>query len=559
MKNLIFFLALFLTAHVNFSQNNAEDRFKSPLEKDREPGNPVFSGAPSFEYDNSSLFFNINISQHSAPQNEPSVSISRKDPNRVVAAWRDFRYGSDPVANRRVGYSYSTNGGLTWATSQLLDSTLIPGYTRNSDPVLTSDTAGNFYCAVITITFPTGNLALAIYKSTDGGITFPFATICAEGMTEDKEWITSDVSPFSPFMNNLYISWTRFEPSTGIKLVKSVNGGINWTAPVTVSENSGGVQGSNICISPNGQVNVVWLGFGSQASVQYDRSTDGGATFGTDLTITSGTFPSGLPNNVNSFPFIAADNSTGSRSGWLYVVFADNRNGDCDVFLSRSTDDGVSWSAPLRINNDPIANGKIQYWPAIAVNESGNIAVLFMDTRNTTNNTFIEAFVARSTDGGFTFSNELISSEESPTNIPGSNVRFGDYIDIDYVGPKVVPVWVDERAGGFNMDIFTSEVTEVLPVVAGGLETPAKFTLYKNYPNPFNPSTTLGFGLPEKSFITVELYNSLGQFLKTIASGTYDAGNHEILFNAGGLASGVYFYRVISGNISETKPMMLVK
>ncbi|MCI0449894.1 MAG: T9SS type A sorting domain-containing protein, partial [Chlorobi bacterium] len=526
-------------------------------EREREPGNPVFNKVPLFESPSSSIFFNINISQHSAPQNEPSVCISRKNPNRVVAAWRDFRYGVDPAANRRVGYSYSTNGGLTWSVSQILDSTLLPGLTRNSDPVVTVDTAGNFYIAVISIAFPSGNLTLAVYKSTNDGVTFPQAFICSQSGTEDKEWITTDLSPVSPFLNTLYISWTSFSLG-GIRLVKSTNGGVNWTAsPVAVSS-GGSVQGSNLCVSRNGQVNVVWLGFGGNANVMFDRSTDGGATFGTDIQIASGTFPSGLPNGVSTFPYIAVDNSTGPNAGNLYVVFADNRNSDCDVFFTRSTNGGVNWSAPTRVNNDPLSNGKIQYWPVIAVNEVGNIAIMFMDTRNTPNNTIIEAFVARSIDGGNTFTNELVSAEPSPTNIPGSNVRFGDYIDVDYVGQNIVPVWTDERLGGFNMDIYTAEISELLgtePVTG----IPSKFELMQNYPNPFNPSTTIGFSLPEKSLVTIEVFNSLGQFIKTLASGSYPAGSHTINFNAGSLSSGVYFYKLNAGDYSTVKKMILVK
>lgn len=559
MKTLITVLALFFACLVSFSQNSFEDRFRKPLELDAKSEVYPMPG-PINTNPTPSLFFNINISQHSAPQNEPSVGISRKDPNRVLAAWRDFRYGSDPVANRRVGYSYSTNGGLTWSQSQLLDSTLLPNLTRNSDPVITVDTAGNFYIAVVSIPFSGGaGLTLAVYKSTNGGVTFPQAFICAQSGSEDKEWITTDLSPISPFLNNLYISWTRFSAVTGIKLTKSTNAGVNWSIPVNVSDLFDGVQGSSICISRNGQVNVVWLGFSSNANVTFDRSTNGGVSFGTDQIIGTGAFPNGLPNGVNTFPSIAVDNSTGPRSGWLYVVFADNRNGDCDVFLTRSTNAGVNWSAPIRVNNDPVNNGKIQYWPAIAANESGKIAIIFMDTRNTPNNTIIEAFIARSGDGGFTFTNELISNEQSPTNIPGSNVRFGDYIDIDYTGTRIVPVWTDERAGGFNMDIYTSEIDDFLGIDPVADFIPDKFILNQNYPNPFNPSTVISFGLPKESHITLDVYNSLGQLLKTVAKGNFSAGTHSIKWNAGNLAGGVYFYRLSSLDYSETRKMLLIK
>jgi hypothetical protein len=555
---LLFTLALILTlAQISFSQDNIKDRFKYPLAQEREskiypiPGPVNTNPSPS-------LFFNINISQNSAPQNEPSVGISRKDPDRVVAAWRDFRYGVDPIANRRVGYSYSTNSGLTWSNSALLDSTLIPGYTRNSDPVVTTDTAGNFYIAVIAVSFPTGDLTLAVYKSTDGGITFPNAYVCATGGTEDKEWITSDLSPISPFVNTLYITWTRFAGGTGIKLVKSENGGVNWTAPVSISDGTN-VQGSNVAVSSNGQVNATWLGYGFNATVMYDRSTNGGLSFGTDIEVASGPFPSGLPNDVSSFPFIDVDRSSGPNSGMIYITFADNRNGDCDVFLCRSTNAGLNWSSPLRINNDPISNGKIQYWPCIAVNETGNISIMFMDSRNTPDNTIVEAYLARSTDGGLTFTNELISNEQTPTNIPGSNVRFGDYIDIDYAGQNVVPVWTDERLGGFNMDIYTSEISELLPIepIAGIL--PDEFKLGQNYPNPFNPVSKIRYEVPKSGLVKIVVYDILGKEVTTLVNSELTPGRYEVTFNGTNYSGGVYFYKLITSEYTETRKMVLVK
>jgi len=560
MKTLILLaLVTILTTNQLFAQSTTQERLKYPLALDMK-GQTFSDPGPVNTNPDPLVFFNINISQNSAPQNEPSVKISRKDTNRVVAAWRDFRYGSDPTANRRVGYSYSTNGGLTWAVSQILDSTMLPGgLTRNSDPVVTVDTAGNFYIAVIAIAGVSGaNLTLAVYKSTNAGVTFGQAFICSQTGTEDKEWLTTDLSNTSPFLNSLYISWTSFSLG-GIKLTKSTNSGVNWSTPSNVSDQTNSVQGSDICISKNGQVNVVWLGFSTNADVTFDRSTNGGTSFQTDIVVSTGEFPNGLPNNVNTFPTIAVDNSSGPRSGWLYIAFADNRNGDCDIFLTKSTNNGVNWSAPVRVNNDPIGNGKLQYWPTIAVNETGNLAILFMDTRNTTSNTMIEAYIARSYDGGTSFTSEVISTEPSPTAIPGSNVRFGDYIDLDYKGVRLVPVWTDERAGGFNMDIFTSEIDELLASgeVTGNL--PTAYSLGQNYPNPFNPSTKISFSLPTASEIKLEVYNSLGTLVKTIASGSFPAGNHSLSFNAGSLPSGVYFYRLNTATFTETKKMILIK
>jgi hypothetical protein len=563
--NIFLALVLFIVAvTINaFAQKKDEFvKFKTPLEK-KTASEHVVPPPPLVlnKHDLPVPFANVDISQNTAPQNEPAVRISRKDPNRVVAAWRDFRYGIDPVANRRVGYSYSTDGGTTWSVPQLLDSTLLGSdYFKNSDPVVAVDTAGNFYISVITIGSTTGNLALALYKSTDGGVTFPNGYIAAAVADEDKEWIVSDLSPTSPYYNMLYITWTRFSSNVRIEFTKSTNGGINWTDAVHVSDPNHSGQGSNSCSSPDGQINVVWAGGTyNTTTIYYDKSTNGGDTFGTDTAIATGPDPNGLPNNVGTFPSIACDLSSSPRHGYLYCVFCDSRSGDPDVFLIRSANNGQSWSPTVRVNNDSLGNGKIQYWPWVAVSDSGNVAVLFMDSRNTASNTIIEAYIARSTDGGVTFTNEQLSSQPSPTVVPGSNVRFGDYICVDYLGNRVVPVWTDERAGGFDMEIYTAVIDQPIGIRPAAGTLPDKFILYQNYPNPFNPVTNIRYDVPKAEQVKLVVYDILGRDVKTLVNEYKSPGSYEINFNASNFASGTYFYRIQAGDFVQIKKMVMVK
>jgi hypothetical protein len=402
-----------------------------------------------------SSFDNINISGDPLPQNEPSVMISRKNPNRVVAAWRDFRTGVSP-ALRRVGYSFSTDGGQTWSVSQLTPQ-IIPDAPLSSDPVVVVDTSGNFYIYTVSLNEITGDGELWLFKSTDEGETFNQVYEMATGpWFEDKEWGTTDFSPASPFVNTLYCSWTRFAANTSILLIKSTDEGVTWNSPVTVSDGAGGVQGSFPAVSSEGELYIVWRGYDSGGQIKFDKSTNGGLTFGTDKIV------SNAPDSW--FPHMTVDLSGGPFHNNIYVVWNDLRNGDDDVFLSISSNGGDIWTPAQRINNDPISNGKDQYWPTIAISELGEIVIMFYDTRNTSNNTIIEAYIARSTDGGATFTNELVSTQPSPTNIPNGDVRFGDYIDIDFYGGNIVPVWTDERAGGFDMDIYTASINPIVPV-----------------------------------------------------------------------------------------------
>jgi hypothetical protein len=88
---------------------------------------------------------------------------------------------------------------------------------------------------------------------------------------------------------------------------------------------------------------------------------------------------------------------------------------------------------------------------------------------------------------------------------------------------------------------------------------PDKFRLKQNYPNPFNPETSIGFTLPENLDISFTIYNSLGQKVYTIARKNLSAGSHTISWSGAGFPTGVYFYKLEAGNLSDTKKMLLVK
>ena len=107
--------------------------------------------------------------------------------------------------------------------------------------------------------------------------------------------------------------------------------------------------------------------------------------------------------------------------------------------------------------------------------------------------------------------------------------------------------------GVFRTQLAPVSVHEIPP----GL--PADFVLYQNYPNPFNPSTKIAYDLPERGFVTLKVYNVLGQKVATLVEGEVSPGYHEANFDATGLTSGMYFYRLHAGTFSQTKRLMLMK
>ncbi len=88
---------------------------------------------------------------------------------------------------------------------------------------------------------------------------------------------------------------------------------------------------------------------------------------------------------------------------------------------------------------------------------------------------------------------------------------------------------------------------------------PSEFSLSQNYPNPFNPTTNINFTIPKSGFVSLKIFNALGQQVATLFSGFQKAGSYKVDFNASALASGIYFYRLQSGSNSVTKKLVLMK
>jgi hypothetical protein len=100
---------------------------------------------------------------------------------------------------------------------------------------------------------------------------------------------------------------------------------------------------------------------------------------------------------------------------------------------------------------------------------------------------------------------------------------------------------------------FTTDVNDVPGSV------PTAYALDQNFPNPFNPSTKINYSLPVEGFVTLDVYNSIGQKVATLVNETKTAGNYTVNFDASDLTSGIYFYKINAGSFTETKKMILLK
>ena len=120
--------------------------------------------------------------------------------------------------------------------------------------------------------------------------------------------------------------------------------------------------------------------------------------------------------------------------------------------------------------------------------------------------------------------------------------------------------WADNTFEKYNLyrGVVLSTLTDVNEKV--GKEVPNTYTLSQNYPNPFNPSTTIEYSLPKESNVTISIYNSLGQLVKTLVNNEVKApGNYRYSFDASKLSSGVYFYQLRTNNFIKTNKMLLLK
>ncbi|MBA4250663.1 MAG: hypothetical protein C0425_10325 [Chlorobiaceae bacterium] len=111
----------------------------------------------------------------------------------------------------------------------------------------------------------------------------------------------------------------------------------------------------------------------------------------------------------------------------------------------------------------------------------------------------------------------------------------------------------------FGLLKFVDTLTVITSIDFSNNEVPNRYFLYQNYPNPFNPITKVKFTIPNSGIVQIKIYDILGKEIITLLNEYKTTGSYDVEFNASSLPSGVYFYRMISGNYSETKKMILLR
>ena len=155
---------------------------------------------------------------------------------------------------------------------------------------------------------------------------------------------------------------------------------------------------------------------------------------------------------VNFFPTMAIDRSGGIGNGNVYIAWNDGGSGDADISFTRSTNGGGVWSAPIRVNDDGVSNGRDQFFPWLTVDSNGQVGIIFMDRRNDGNNVLIDVFHSESVNRGLNFNtNGRVTDVSFP---PVVNVEagvalcyMGDYNGAASDANHINAAWGDNRDG----------------------------------------------------------------------------------------------------------------
>ena len=427
-------------------------RSQTPRGISKQQAGPAAAPAPGANIPVSQAFFRVGRRL----QSETTIAASGSN---ILVGFND-----GDLRGQAVGVSH--DAGATWSGGRLPS---YPGVVGNSgDPVLAVAPGGRIYHAYLASS-AVGFLTIAVAYSDDGGSTWngpvnASASLGGNSSSLDKPWMAVDNITGSAFRGNIYVACTRFVSSgrDSISFMRSTDGGKTFSQALAVTSISAqeandfqDVQGSFISIGPNGEVYVIWYDTRVDG-IRIAKSADGGATFSTPVTALSGigfTFSFYVPGTFDAPAFgqVAVDTTSGANRGVVYVTanVLDTQGNDLDVMLARSADGGVTWDAPVRVNNDKTFTSQFQ--PALAVAANGNVGVAFYDRRNDPSDVLTDVYLAISSDSGKSFPTQLRVTTESSLSLPtpiGYRTGYhGDYNHMVASGSNFYLSWADDRNG----------------------------------------------------------------------------------------------------------------
>jgi hypothetical protein len=551
-----------LTAHSqDFSGNSPQDPKKRQMEflEDHYLSSPRESHATSPAYRYFSTDFSVvqvNVDQWGMnivddAANEPSITFHPNSPDFIAIGWRQF----DNIASnfRQAGFGYSDDAGATWYFPGNIDQGVF-----RSDPVLRSDREGNFFYNSLTVS---GNDYFCnVYKSLDGGANWEMGTFAQGG---DKQWMSIDQTQ-GIGADNIYANWSSSysicEPGF---FTRSTNGNLSYEDCITVP---GDPYWGTTFVSDNGDLYIAgaqWSGFrvirstnaeDPDQEVVWDLSS---SVFLDGEIVGFGSYQCPNPVGLLGQTQVSMDTSGGAYDGYMYVLCSVSRNSitdPCDVMFARSTNGGVSWEWPVRINDD-VSTSNYQWFGTMSVAPDGRIDVIWLDTRDNPGEVISALYYSYSLDGGETWTdNEKLSESFNPHIGWPQQDKMGDYYDMYSTEESAHLAW----AATFNseQDVYYSVIK---PHYVGLADDQKEKIASSSYPNPFKESTAIRYELKDAGFVSLKVYASNGHEISTLASEVQSAGFHRVSFEACDLDCGVYYYRLQTSAGTETGKIVKVK
>ncbi len=314
-----------------------------------------------------------------------------------------------------------------------------------------------------------------------------------------------------------YVTGDGLVSFTNVSILKTTDGGSHWVSHM-VSDSVRGLRNIHAIDAEH----VFAVGYSERDTVAHGiivRTTDGGENW------TEQGFPATDSFNDVFFSDAATGYAVGVSSTYSGIVL-------------KTTDGGSRWD-PVFAPSDAMILDVVRFLPGTSegivageriVTDSGGMQVP-------------RPYVGRTTDGGATWTEELLPGAPEWTVLPGGDLLSHDQAYL--CGGSGV-------AGAlfrFNDGTASAEIT--------GRNLPEQLSLFQNYPNPFNPTTTIRYALPQRSHVTLSVFNTLGQQVAALIDEEIETGYHEVTFTGQALSSGVYFYRLQAGDYFQTRKLLL--